>query len=43
LFWLIEKQEIWYPDIDRSDGMKVLYSTLKIALDSGVIVNEEKA
>ncbi len=43
LFWFIDKQESWYPHIDKEESMAVLYSAFQIALDSGVIVNDEKA
>lgn len=43
LFWFIDKQEAWYPEIDKTENMALLYSTFQIALDSGVIVNDEKA
>jgi len=43
LFWFIDKQEAWYPEIDKNENMTLLYSTFQIALDSGVIVNDEKA
>jgi len=42
LFWFIDKQESWYPEIDKTEYMAVLYSTFQMALDSGVIVNDEK-
>jgi len=41
LFWFIDKQESWYPEIDKTEYMAVLYSTFQMALDSGVIVNDE--
>lgn len=43
LFWLIEKQKTWYPNIDSTTNMAVLNSTFEIALDSGVISNGETA
>lgn len=43
LFWLIEKQKSWYPNIDSTSDMAVLYSAFQIALDSGVISNGETA
>lgn len=43
LFWLIEKQKSWYPNVDSTSSMEVLYSVFQIALDSGVITNGESA
>lgn len=43
LFWLIEKQKSWFPNIDSISNMKLLYTTLQIALDSGVISDGEPA
>ena len=43
LFWLIEKQENWYPNIDKAENMAVLFSIFNIAMDTGVIVNDGKA
>lgn len=43
LFWLIEKQKSWFPSIDSTSNMEVLYTTLQIALDSGVISDGETA
>ena len=43
LFWLIEKQKSWFPNIDSTSNMAVLYTTFKLALDSGVILDGETA
>lgn len=43
LFWLIDKQKSWFPNIDSTSNMKVLYTTFQIALDSGVISDKEAA
>jgi len=42
LFWLIGKQESWYPEIDTKDDMAVLYSIFQTALETGVIVNNDE-
>ena len=41
LFWLIEKQKSWYPNIDSTSNMAVLHSVFQTALNSGVISNGE--
>ena len=43
LFWLIEKQKSWFPKIDSTSNMAVLYTTFQTALDSGVISDVETA
>ncbi|WP_312844583.1 hypothetical protein [Diaphorobacter nitroreducens] len=43
LFWLIEKQKSWFPNIDSTSNMRVLYTTFQIALESGVISDKEAA
>lgn len=43
LFWIIGKQESWYPEIDTKDDMAVLNNILNMAIETGVIVNDDQA
>jgi len=41
LFWLFDKQKSWYPNINTKKYEDILYGSLKIALDIGVIIKSE--